>query len=106
MTRPEDLIYTGDEPGMVALVVSRCMPACAGATPSAAPVAVRAGRLMSMPEQGKATRRLNSKVEEMEAGGIRTRREILWLADLYQHHLNWRRSAIDIEHPGAILEAF
>ena len=59
-----------------------------------------------MPEHGKATRRLNSKVDATEAGGIRTHREILWLADLYQHHLNWRRSAIDIEHPGAILEAF
>ena len=82
------------------------MPACAGVMPSAAPVAVRAGRLMSMPEHGKATRRLNSKVEATEAGGIRTHREILWLADLYQHHLNWRRPAIDIEHPGAILEAF
>jgi hypothetical protein len=30
----------------------------------------------------------------------------LWLADLYQHHLNWRRSEIDIEHPERILEAF
>ena len=59
-----------------------------------------------MAEHGKATRRLNSKVEAMEAGGIRTRREILWLAELCQHHLNWRRPAIDIEHPGAILEAF
>jgi hypothetical protein len=36
------------------------MPACAGATPSAAPLAVRAGRLMSMPNDGRATRRLNS----------------------------------------------
>ena len=59
-----------------------------------------------MPEHGKATRRLNSKVEAMEAGGIRTRREILWLAELCQLHLNWRRSAIDIEHSGAMLEAF
>jgi hypothetical protein len=50
------------------------MPACAGATPSAAPVAVRAGRLMSMPNDGSATRRLNSKVKAMEAGGIRTSR--------------------------------
>jgi hypothetical protein len=32
--------------------------------------------------------------------------EILWSADLCQRHLNWRRSAIDIEHPSAILEAF
>jgi hypothetical protein len=46
------------------------MPACAGATPSAAPVAVGAGRLMSMPKDGRATRRLNSKVKAMEEGGI------------------------------------
>jgi hypothetical protein len=66
------------------------MPACGGATPSAAPVAVRAGRLMSMPNDGRATSRLNSKVKAMEAGGIRTRSEILWLADLCQRHLNAR----------------
>jgi len=32
--------------------------------------------------------------------------QILWLADLCQPHLNARRSAIDIEHPGRILQAF
>ncbi len=46
------------------------MPACAGATPSVAPVDVRAGRLMSMPNDGRATRRLNSEVKAMEEGGI------------------------------------
>src|SRR5260370_41537480 len=52
-------------------------PACAGATPSAAPMAVSAGRLMSMPKDGRATRKLNSKVKAMEAGGTRTRRTSL-----------------------------
>jgi hypothetical protein len=32
------------------------VPACAGATPSSAPVAVRAGRLISIPKDGRATR--------------------------------------------------
>jgi hypothetical protein len=50
------------------------MPAYAGATPSAAPVVVRAGRLMSMAKDGRATRRLNSKVKAVEAGGIHTSR--------------------------------
>jgi hypothetical protein len=34
-------------------------------------VAVDAGRLMSMPKDGNATRKLNSKVKAMEAGGTR-----------------------------------
>jgi hypothetical protein len=49
-------------------------PACAGPTWSAAPMAVSAGRLMSMPKDGKATRKLNSKLKAMEAGGTRTDR--------------------------------
>src|SRR5258708_37736611 len=54
-------------------------PACAGATWNAAPVAVSAGRLMSMPKDGWATRKLNSKVKAMEAGGTRMGRVSLWL---------------------------
>jgi hypothetical protein len=30
----------------------------------------------------------------------------LWLADRCQRHLNARRSAIGVEHPGRILQAF
>jgi hypothetical protein len=42
----------------------------------------RAGRLMSMPKDGRATRKLNSTVKAKEAGGMRTKSVILWLADL------------------------
>jgi hypothetical protein len=41
-------------------------------------MAVSAGRLMSMPKDGKATRKLNNKVKAMEAGGTRTG-SIPWL---------------------------
>src|ERR1700682_977385 len=54
-------------------------PAWAGATRSAAPMAVSAGRLMSMPNDGRATRKLNSKVKAMEAGGTSMGRVSPWL---------------------------
>ena len=78
------------------------MPACAGATPSAAPVAVRAGRLMSMPKGRQGDEKAQQQGEGH--GGRRNthQSQILWLADLCQRHLNARRSAIDIEHPGRI----
>ena len=34
-------------------------------------MAVSVGRFMSMPKDGRATRKLNSKVKVMEAGGTR-----------------------------------
>jgi hypothetical protein len=48
-------------------------PTCAGATRSVAPVAVSAGRLMSIPNDGSATRNPRSRVKAVEVGGIRTR---------------------------------
>ena len=47
-------------------------PARSGATPSAPPMAVSAGRLMSIPNDGNATTKPSSRVNAMEAGGKRT----------------------------------
>jgi hypothetical protein len=57
-------------------------PACAGATRREAAVSVMAGRLISMAKDGRALRKLISRVKAMEAGGIRTKSVILWLAAL------------------------
>ena len=79
LPRPDDLIRAMfakeegvpvDRTGLAAKIRA----AVAGAAPSAAPVAVRAGSLVSMPNDGGATRRLDSKVKAIEAGGIRTSR--------------------------------
>jgi hypothetical protein len=73
-------------------------PTCAGATRSAAPVAVRAGRLMSMPKDGRATRKLIRKVKAIEAGGMCTSRISYGWA--IQRAQNAPKSTIGIEHPG------
>src|SRR5258708_39812159 len=57
-------------------------PACAGATRREAAVSVMAGRLISMAKDGRALRKLISRVKAMEAGGIHTKSVILWLAAL------------------------
>jgi hypothetical protein len=43
-------------------------PASDGRAPSAAPMAARAGRLMSMPKDGTEARRPSSKVKAKEVG--------------------------------------
>src|ERR1700681_1774631 len=57
-------------------------PACAGATRREAAVSVMVGRLISMAKDGRALRKLISRVKAMEARGIRTKSVILWLAAL------------------------
>jgi antirestriction protein ArdC len=61
-------------------------------------VAVRAGRLMSMPKDGRATRKLIRKVKAIEAGGICTSRISYGWA--IQRAQNAPKSTIGIEHPG------
>src|SRR4030088_1044916 len=74
-------------------------PARAGVTRSAAPVSVRAGRLMSMPKDGSATRKLNSTVKAMEAGEMRMDR--LPCPGRSASELPWRRgTAIGIRASG------
>jgi hypothetical protein len=57
------------KPSMDRLIIN---PTRAGATRNVAPMVVRAGRLISMPKDGNATRNPNSKVKLVEAGGMRT----------------------------------
>src|SRR5260370_17039535 len=72
-------------------------PACAGATRRAAAVSVMAGRHISMAKDGSALRKLISRVKATEAGGIRTRSVILWLAALRRSCPEGPETAIGIE---------